>query len=388
MSKLLYAALQQSSRPIVTIDSITDTIDRALKSAGLEPRSAAFKGMTDIIHKALTDAGIARRSPADATEPAAKKRVVADWTDAMPLRPQRPVVDPAPANDAAVGPFCARRFTNAAGSRDYKLYVPPAYVGAPMPLVVMLHGCKQNPDDFAAGTRMNELARQHGFLVAYPAQTARANGSNCWNWFERTHQQRDGAEPSLLAGIVADVARTHAVNSGQVFVAGLSAGAAMAVILGREYPELFAAVAVHSGLPAGAAHDVPSAFAAMHGRRAAPAAAQPMQAPSRPVRTIVFHGDADTTVKAANGAAVVGQAVAAFEQQRLPLQRLVSSAASAGGKRSTTTRFVADDGHTVVEEWVVHGGAHAWFGGSAAGSYTDPHGPDASAEIVRFFLQH
>jgi poly(hydroxyalkanoate) depolymerase family esterase len=375
-------------RIIVTIDSITETIDRALKSAGLEPRSAVFKGVTDTIQKALTDAGIAPRSPADATQPAAKKRVVADGADATLLRPQRPVVDPAPANDPSAGPFFARRFTTAAGSRDYKLYVPPAYVGAPMPLVVMLHGCKQNPDDFAAGTRMNELARQHGFLVAYPAQTTRANGSNCWNWFERTHQQRDGPEPSLLAGIAADVARTHAVNGGQVFVAGLSAGAAMAVILGREYPELFAAVAVHSGLPAGAAHDVPSAFAAMHGRRAAPAAAQPTPPASRPVRTIVFHGDADATVTAANGAAVVAQAVAAFEQQRLPLQRLGSSAASADGQRSTTTRFIADDGHTAVEDWVVHGGAHAWFGGSAAGSYTDPRGPDASAEIVRFFLQH
>ncbi len=358
----------------MTIDSIADTIEQALKSAGLEPRSAVFSGVTETIRNALADAGIARRSPAGA--PASD----------MPLRPQRPVVDPAPANDPPVGPFVTRRFSNAAGSRDYRLYVPQGHDGEPMPLVVMLHGCKQNPDDFAAGTRMNELAQQHGFLVAYPAQTARANGSNCWNWFDRAHQQRNGAEPSLLAGIVADVARTHAVNSGQVFVAGLSAGAAMAVILGREYPELFAAVAVHSGLPAGAAHDVPSAFAAMHGRRAA--AAQPVPALSRPVRTIVLHGDADATVVAANGAAVAAQAVAAFEQQRLPLQRLDSSAASGGGKRSSITRFIDGEGHTAVEEWLVHGGAHAWFGGSAAGSYTDPRGPDASAEIVRFFLQH
>lgn len=371
----------------MTIDSITDTIDRALKSAGLEPRSAAFKGVTETIQRALADAGIARRSPADASEPTPGKRVVADWTDAIPLRPQPPA-RPAPANEPTVGPFTTRRFSNAAGSRDYKLYVPPGYIGEPMPLVVMLHGCKQNPDDFAAGTRMNELARQHGLLVAYPAQTARANGSNCWNWFERAHQQRDGPEPSLLAGIVGDVARTHAVNGGQVFVAGLSAGAAMAVILGREYPELFAAVAVHSGLPAGAAHDVPSAFAAMHGRRAAAAAVQSPPPASRPVRTIVFHGDADGTVAAVNGAAVVGQAVFAFEQQRAPLQRSGGSATSAGGKRSTTSRFIDRDGNTVVEEWVVHGGAHAWFGGSAAGSYTDPRGPDASAEIVRFFLQH
>jgi poly(hydroxyalkanoate) depolymerase family esterase len=377
----------------VTIDSITDTIDRALKSAGLEPRSAPFKGVTDTIQKALADAGIAQRSPAgpsaDAFAPAADKRPVADWTDAILLRPQRPV-KPAPAsepdNDPAAGPFITRRFTNAAGSRDYKLYVPPGYVGEPMPLLVMLHGCKQNPDDFAAGTRMNQLAQQHGFLVAYPAQTARANGSNCWNWFERAHQQREGPEPSLLAGIVGDVARTHAVDGGRVFVAGLSAGAAMAVILGREYPELFAAVAVHSGLPAGAAHDVPSAFAAMRGRHAAAAAGPSLASASRPVRTIVFHGDADATVAAVNGAAVVGQAVSAFEQRRAPLERLASSAASPGGQRTTTTRFITVEGRTAVEEWIVQGGAHAWFGGSSAGSYTDPRGPDASAEIVRFFL--
>jgi poly(hydroxyalkanoate) depolymerase family esterase len=385
-------------RTIVTIDSITDTIDRALKSAGLEPRSPAFQGVTDTIRRALASAGIAQRSPdaapADVNAPVAKKPIAADWTDAVPLRPQPPVApapttepttEPAnePANEPTIGPFTTRRFSNAAGSRDYKLYVPPRYSGEPMPLLLMLHGCKQNPDDFAAGTRMNELAEQHGFLVAYPAQTARANGGNCWNWFERAHQQRDGAEPSLLAGIVADVARTHAVNDGRVFVAGLSAGAAMAVILGREYPDVFGAVAVHSGLPGGAAHDVPSAFAAMQGRHAARA----MPAAPRPVRTIVFHGDADATVAAANGAAVVGQAVSAFEQQRAPLQRVAGSADSAGGKRSTTTRFIDGDGRIAVEEWVVHGGAHAWFGGSAAGSYTDPRGPDASAEIVRFFLQ-
>lgn len=374
-------------RIIVTIDSITDTIERALKSAGLEPRSPALQGVTETIQRALASAGIAPHVPAAA--PAEKTRVVADWTDAIPLHPQppaQPTATTAPANEPTIGPFTNCRFSNAAGSRDYKLYVPPNYSGEPMPLLLMLHGCKQNPDDFAAGTRMNELADRHGFLVAYPAQTARANGSNCWNWFERTHQQRDGAEPSLLAGIVADVARTHAVDDGRVFVAGLSAGAAMAVILGREYPDVFGAVAVHSGLPCGAAHDVPSAFAAMQGRHAAPAAARAMPAAPRPVRTIVFHGDADATVTAANGAAVVGQAVSAFEQQRAPLQRVNGSDGSAGGKRSTTTRFIDGGGRTAVEEWVVHGGAHAWFGGSAAGSYTDPRGPDASAQIVRFFL--
>jgi poly(hydroxyalkanoate) depolymerase family esterase len=352
-------------KSIASPEKISETINRALDAAGLQRSSGQHGGIRQTIDNALRAAGLA---------PSANADVMQDIIDA-------PAV-------TDVGQFVTRCHTSAHGTRTYKLFVPSAYAGqdgAPMPLVVMLHGCKQNPDDFAAGTRMNQLAEQHGFLVAYPAQTARANGSNCWNWFERAHQHRDGAEPSLLAGIVGDVARTHAVDDGRVFVAGLSAGAAMAVILGREYPELFAAVAVHSGLPAGAAHDVRSAFAAMKGRQGAPALARQ---PARALPTIVFHGDADATVTAANGAAVVGQAVSAFEQQRAPLQRVTQSPAIAGSKRCTVTRFIDAAGETAVEEWVVHGGSHAWFGGSAAGSYTDPTGPDASAEIVRFFLKH
>jgi poly(hydroxyalkanoate) depolymerase family esterase len=351
-------------KSITSPEQITQVIDQALDAAGLLRSSGRHDSVRLTIDNALRAAGLAPPANAD----------VMQDSDALPV------------TDA--GLFVTRCHTGAHGTRTYKLYVPSSYDaddGAPMPLVVMLHGCKQHPDDFAAGTRMNEFAEQHGFLVAYPAQTARANGSNCWNWFERAHQHRGGAEPSLLAGIVADVARSHAVDDDRVFVAGLSAGAAMAVILGREYPELFAAVAVHSGLPAGAAHDMPSAFAAMQGRHAAPAAARQ---PARALPTIVFHGDADATVKSANGAAVVGQAVSAFEQQRAPLQRVVQIAAGAGGKRCTVNHFMTADGTTVVEEWVVHGGSHAWFGGSAVGSYTDPAGPDASAEIVRFFLQH
>lgn len=351
-------------KSIASPEKISQTIDRALDAAGLLRNGGPHDSIRQTIDSALRAAGLAPSANADVL----------------------PDIDaPAVGDD---GQFVTRCHTSAHGSRLYKLFVPSCHDsgnGAPLPLVVMLHGCKQNPDDFAAGTRMNQLAEQHGFLVAYPAQTARANGSNCWNWFERAHQHRGGAEPSLLAGIVADVARTHAVDDGRVFAAGLSAGAAMAVILAREYPELFAAVAVHSGLPAGAAHDVPSAFAAMQGRGASDAQTP---SPPRAVPTIVFHGDADATVTAVNGAAVAGQAVSAFERQRAPLRRITEIAASAGGKHCTVTRFVDADGDSAVEEWVVHGGAHAWFGGSAAGSYTDPRGPDASAEIVRFFLKH
>jgi len=347
---------------------ITDVIHRALDSAGLTGSPGRGHGVKGIIDKALAAAGL--HVPLDETPPA---------RGAPERRP-----GPLRTEVGTAGEFLSLTHSSVHGSRDYKLYVPTSYAGKPMPLLVMLHGCRQNPDDFAIGTRMNEHAERHGFLVAYPAQTARANGSNCWNWFDRAHQTRNGAEPALIAGIVRDITKNRAVLPRKVFVAGLSAGAAMAVILGHAYPEVFAAVAAHSGLPLGAAHDVGSAFAAMQGRADEPVAAQ---LDARPVRTIVFHGDADSTVTVRNGAAIVDQAVTAFEQAGRRLQRLVRLDAEHHGKKCTMTEFTDASGTPLVEQWIVHGGAHAWSGGSTAGSFAVASGPDASEEIVRFFLE-
>ena len=344
--------------------------------------------ITEKIHKALTSAGLMRGL---ATQRADDELVIVERVDTpVSDRPAAPAAHAAPAvSEPRIGRFMALSHTGPRGGRDYKLYVPAGYHGQAMPLLLMLHGCKQNPDDFAAGTRMNALAEQHGILVAYPAQSVAANGSNCWNWFERPQQSRDGAEPQILAGIVADVADAYAVQADQVFVAGLSAGAAMAVILGRTHPELFAGVAAHSGLPLGAAHDVPSAFAAMAGRVpfGAPRGDAVMSDTSPTPRTIVFHGDKDSTVKASNGAAITRQAVASFEAGVGPLRQVTRSGFGPAARRATVASWLDEDGVAVVEEWVVEGGAHAWFGGDAAGSYTDAAGPDASAEIVRFFLR-
>ncbi|MDN3922111.1 PHB depolymerase family esterase [Pelomonas sp. PFR6] len=262
--------------------------------------------------------------------------------------------------------------------------MPSVYTGAPMPLLMMLHGCKQNPEDFAIGTRMNSLAERHGFLVVYPAQASNANGSHCWNWFEKSQQTRDGIEPSLLAGIVREVRESHAVQADKVFVAGLSAGAAMALTLAQTHPGMFAAVGAHSGLPVGAAHDVPSAFAAMQGGSQA---ARARVASGLKLRTIVFHGDADSIVTIANGSAIAEQAVGSFEGAGVPLQGLTRLDVRVGGRRCTTTEFVDSGGRAQVEEWVVHGAGHAWFGGNSAGSFTDSRGPDASSEMIRFFLE-
>ena len=305
---------------------------------------------------------------------------------------------------SAPGRFVASSFTGATGTRAFKLFAPAGFDGESLPLVVMLHGCTQDPDDFAAGTRMNELAQAEGFFVLYPAQAARSNSHKCWNWFSPADQRRGAGEPALLAGMVRHVLQTHSIDPDRVYVAGLSAGGAMAAILASEYPDLFAAAGVHSGVAAGAASDVPSAFSVMkNGPAAAPpwpsASATHWPTPARdaksearphpaPAPVIVFHGDADATVTAANGDAVIAAALEGVEA----VAEKVAGNATTGQRRTRRTVWRAADAGadapTLAEHWVVEGAPHAWSGGASAGSYTDPEGPDASREMLRFFLAH
>jgi poly(hydroxyalkanoate) depolymerase family esterase len=295
---------------------------------------------------------------------------------------------PAPARPSAPLPegarFEERSHAGEAGSRAYKLYVPSGYAGQPVALVVMLHGCTQSPDDFAAGTRMNELAEERTLLVAYPAQPASAHPSKCWNWYSAGDQRRDRGEPALIAGITRQVMRDFAVDPGRVYVAGLSAGGAAAAIMASAYPDLYAAAGVHSGLACGAASDLPSALAAMR-QGGAPAPAGPRRGGrhGRPVPTIVFHGDGDRTVNPVNGDQVIAQAGAPAD-----LETTVIRGRAPGGTAFTRTVQAGADGRPVLEHWLLHGAGHAWSGGSPAGSYTDPRGPDASREMLRFFLEH
>jgi len=367
-------------RRSIDLDAIRSTIDGALCSAGLSARSNGVAGdVAATIDKALSAAGL--------TTGAAPRHVHATVLPGFAQPHSTPLSTPAsrvePANP---GEFLSRSFACGAGTRAYKLYVPSIHAAQAklhLPLVVMLHGCTQSAEDFAAGTRMNTLAEQQGFLVAYPEQATNANGSRCWNWFRASDQQRDSGEPSLIAGITREISATYRVDERRIYVAGLSAGAAMAVVLGATYPDLYAAVGAHSGLAYASAHDVPSAFAAMKGggyrdngvRQAVPA-----------VPTIVFHGDADKAVASANGALIIEQAIGAL-RTRADFSE-ISDEGLAAGHAYTRARYCIGAETPIAEQWTIRGAGHAWSGGSSSGSYTDAHGPDASAEMLRFFKTH
>lgn len=335
-----------------------------------------LQAATDLIQRTLRDAGLAGAAP---TQQPPDQGIVID-AESRVVPDEEPT--PSAARSGHTAAPAAEQWLDAAFSHRgrtlaYKLYVPPTVAGAapaPRPLLVMLHGCTQDADDFAAGTRMNQLARAAGMLVLYPVQTQHANAQKCWNWFKPQHQRRDQGEPALLAALTREVMATHAVDPARVYVAGLSAGGAMADILGRSHPDLFAAVGVHSGLPLGAASDLPSALTAM---RSGPTAAADL--PACPV--IVFHGDADSTVHPSNGAAV---ARAGRPQGNPDIRK----GRAPNGQAFTHTVYLGADGSSQAEHWVLHGLGHAWSGGSAQGSYTAPGGVDASAELLRFLLSH
>lgn len=304
--------------------------------------------------------------------------------DARVRRRGKPKPAPVPVPDGAE--FVRRTFRGSEGRLEYKLYIPARRADGPLPLLVMLHGCTQTPDDFAAGTRMNALAEEHGLLVVYPEQTAAANAQKCWNWFKPADQQRDQGEPALIAGLTQQVLRDLAADRGRVYVAGLSAGGAAAAIMAQAYPDVYAAVGVHSGLPCGAARDIPTAFAAMRqGVGHGPSGSRTDKAGAilGSVPTVVFHADQDSTVHPRNADLVVAQ-VGSMGAVRVE----TITGRVPGGHAYSRTSHVTASGTTVLEQWLVHGAGHAWSGGSSNGSYTDPKGPDASREMLRFFLQH
>ncbi len=353
-----------------------DSVLQLMREATRLTKSGRLKEATAAIQRAFGRATPTRTSASAAVAPQPSPGVLDGLVFEVDARAGAPAASAVGDAPAGAGAFTSGTHTEASLTRRYKLYVPPGAAGRQRPLVVMLHGCSQDPDDFAAGTAMNERAREQGFFVLYPAQSPDANPSRCWNWFKHNHQQRGSGEPAVLAGMTQAVMKQHGIDPCRVYIAGLSAGGAMAAIVAAAYPELFAAVGVHSGLPRGAASNVPEALAVMQRGVAG-------DGPTSAVPTIVFHGDQDRTVHPRNGEQVIaavraGGAAGARVEQGVCGQ----------GRRYTRSAHPADASSASAEHWLVHGAGHAWSGGQAAGSYTDAKGPDATREMLRFFFAH
>lgn len=322
-----------------------------------------------------------------------------------PARASSPgVAHPRPSRErqpGGAGTWERRSHSGAGATLPYFVYTPPGLdAKTAAPLLVMLHGCTQSAADLAAGTRMNELADRHGFVVAYPEQAARHNGQGCWNWFVRGHQQRGSGEPALLAGLTQEAMASTSgagVDPKRAFLAGMSAGGAMAAVMGATYPRLFAAVGIHSGLPYGAAASQDAAFEvmarggrdpALQGRHLHAA----MNGQSRVVPTVVVHGSSDRIVCPVNGDQVVGQWLVAnglaaegrFDADPNQPSTVVHGQVT-GGHSYTRYRWNDRGGRPVQEYLRVNGLGHAWSGGSPNGSYTDSRGPDAAVAMWDFF---
>lgn len=275
-----------------------------------------------------------------------------------------------------------RRFECNVGAIDYILYAPGALTGGATSLVVMLHGAGQDPIDFAAGTQVHAHPDAADTWVLYPGQS-RDVPLRCWSWFGAQGQRRGQGEPALLAALTRSIVAKHDISPRRVYAAGLSAGAAMAIVLGQTYPDLYAAIGSHSGLPYAAATDV---FGALDVMARGPADRHPPLAVGARVPTIVFHGDADRTVHPGNANAIVAAAITGTSIAGRPV---TTSRAANGGRRAHTTTIYRDSrDRDCVEQWVVHEAGHAWSGGSTEGSHTDPAGPDATGAMLLFFRSH
>jgi poly(hydroxyalkanoate) depolymerase family esterase len=307
---------------------------------------------------------------------------------AAPPRPRR-----RSAGARTAGRWLRSSWTGPAGSRAYDIYLPAGHRRTTrVPLVLLLHGCDQTADTFVAATRFTALADRHGFVVVAPRQSRVYQPGGCWRWYDAAHQLRGAGEPAVLAGLTAAVlaeAVRWRIDPARVYAAGLSAGAAMALILGATYPDVFAAVGVHSGPAYRSATSGRGAMAALGGRGA--------PAPLRSARIpplIVFQGVADRVVDARNGDQVTRQwletdAARGADGGGRPVTRSRATVRQyADGRRATVTRWYTALGRKRLEYWRIDGLGHAWSGGLRDASYSDPRGPNASALMWRFFLSH
>lgn len=305
---------------------------------------------------------------------------------------------------ASSGTWHAFTYISSQGDRNFFVYTPAGYQpSTPVPMIVMLHGCTQTVQDFATGTQMNQLADQKQFIVVYPQQSSLANSALCWNWFLPGNQFRNSGEAGIIGGITQSVEQDTTdwtINTHRVYVAGISAGAAMAVIMGATYPDLYAAIGVHSGLEYQAATNAVSAGVVQldggpNPQAQGDTAFKAMGNHARVIPTIVFHGTADTVVNPINGNEVVQQWMETdFDASGGSYHASFSQPASttngqvAGGHSFTVRRWNNSSGQEIQEYWTVNGMGHAWSGGNSAGSFTDPAGPSATQAMYNFFIQY
>lgn len=294
--------------------------------------------------------------------------------------PQRPPKPAERIRRPAPGTFVDGRFKCPTGALAYKLYTPTGSARRRLPLLVMLHGCTQTAADFAAGTEMNRLADELGFLVLYPEQSTSANLVRCWNWFRPENQRRGSGEAATIAGMTREIIATCKANPARVYIAGISAGGAAAAIIAAAYPELYVAVGVHSAVAKGNITGPAAAFSAMRG---VSGGIETARSPRNPAPTIIFQGDRDRAVHPSSAEGFVRSL--SRSSPRLVLERTVH-VPSGNARAYTRTVYTKGKGKPVMEVWMVHGAGHAWSGGSARGSYTDPTGPNASRAMMRFFL--
>lgn len=262
-------------------------------------------------------------------------------------------------------------------------------------LVVALHGCTQDAADMARGTRLTEMAEQDGYFILYPEQPLAANPKKCWNWYLPSETAHDGGESGLLAALVDSIARDRQVSPDHVMLVGMSAGAAMAASLAINHASRYGALVMHSGVPALAAHNVLEALGVM--QKGAPDAVAlgtathaAMGAEARRIPVLVIQGAADKLVNPANMGVLVTQWLTTNgygEGLRLPDGKNGAGSATYATGNSISGSLLRDaHGRISVESWLIQGLGHAWSGGSAAGTYTDPAAPDATA-IIREFLR-
>jgi poly(hydroxyalkanoate) depolymerase family esterase len=266
------------------------------------------------------------------------------------------------------------------GMRRWRLYRPPgARFGEPLPLMVMLHGCRQDANQFATSTRMNAIAARERFLVLYPEQDRAANAQGCWNWYDTSAGRAYGEAASIMSAID-QVCVLYCADRERIAVAGLSAGASMAALLALRQPQRFKAVIMHSGIPPGTAHSTLSAVGAMHGlRNTKPLPATAVAAAAALPPLMVIHGRKDTVVAPANGQAAV-QVWAEAAGARGAGQRTVQR----GNRYATSVTDFKRRGSTVARLVEVDALGHAWSGGAASHAYSDELGPDASRMAWRF----